>query len=90
MSQVTINIPFDEEKLNALDFSLQKENTSAQMRLEQALEEAPEDKARRAAYDRDAVRPAMGALRESCDGAEAMVDKEAWPMPTYTQLIYGV
>ena len=58
--------------------------------LEQALEEAPEDKARRAAYDRDVVRPAMGALRESCDGAEAMVDKEAWPMPTYTQLIYGV
>ena len=33
MSQITIEISFDEEKLNALDFSLQKENTSAQMRL---------------------------------------------------------
>ena len=39
MSQITIEISFDEEKLNALDFSLQKENTSAQMRLEQALAE---------------------------------------------------
>ncbi len=39
MSRVTIEIPFDEEKLKALDFSLQKENTSAQMRLEQALAE---------------------------------------------------
>lgn len=39
MSQVTIEIPFDEEKLKALNFSLQKENTSAQKRMEQALVE---------------------------------------------------
>ena len=39
MSQVTIEIPFDEEKLKALDFSLQKENTTAQKRMEQALAE---------------------------------------------------
>ncbi len=39
MSRVTIEIPFDEEKLKALDFSLQKENTTAQKRMEQALAE---------------------------------------------------
>ena len=39
MSRVTIEIPFDEEKLKALDFSLQKENTTAQKRMEQALVE---------------------------------------------------
>ena len=29
MSKTNITIPFDEEKLSALDFSLQKENTTA-------------------------------------------------------------
>lgn len=32
-----ITIPFDEEKLSALDFSLSKERSSAQKKLEQAL-----------------------------------------------------
>ena len=30
MSKTNITIPFDEEKLSALDFSLQKENATAQ------------------------------------------------------------
>ena len=30
MSKTNITIPFDEEKLSALDFSLHKENTTAQ------------------------------------------------------------
>jgi len=39
MSKVNINIPFDAEKLSALDFSLEKENDSAQKRMEKALAE---------------------------------------------------
>lgn len=37
MSKTNITIPFDEEKLSALDFSLGKENSTAQQKMEQAL-----------------------------------------------------
>ena len=39
MSKTNITIPFDEDKLSALDFSLQKENTTAQQRMEKDLAE---------------------------------------------------
>jgi len=39
MSMISISISFDEEKLAALDFSLAKENSTAQKRMEQALDE---------------------------------------------------
>ncbi len=39
MSKTNITISFDEEKLSALDFSLHKENTTAQQRMEKDLAE---------------------------------------------------
>lgn len=39
MSKVNITVPFDAEKLSALDFCLEKENDSAQKRMEKALVE---------------------------------------------------
>lgn len=39
MAKIELTIPFDEEKLSALNFSLKKENTTAQRRMEQALDE---------------------------------------------------
>lgn len=39
MSKVNITVPFDAEKLSALDFCLEKENDSAQKRMEKALAE---------------------------------------------------
>ncbi|WP_312158768.1 DUF6103 family protein [Oscillibacter sp.] len=39
MSKINITVPFDAEKLSALDFCLEKENDSAQKRMEQALTE---------------------------------------------------
>ena len=36
------------------------------------------------------VIPAMNQLRECCDRAETMVAEDAWPLPTYTDLIYRV
>lgn len=39
MSKVNITISFDAEKLSALDFCLEKENDSAQKRMEKALAE---------------------------------------------------
>ncbi len=37
MSTINISIPFDEEKLKALDFTLGKDNTTAQKRVEKML-----------------------------------------------------
>jgi len=66
MSQVTINIPFDEERLKALDFSLKKENTSAQKRMEQALAEL---------YEKAVPEP----LREYVDSKSAPAAKPRRP-----------
>ena len=34
--------------------------------------------------------PAMDALRDPVDQLEMIVDKEAWPMPSYGDLIFEV
>ena len=68
MSQVTIEIPFDEEKMKALDFSLQKENTSAQKRMEQALAELYE-------------KAVPDALREYVDSKSAPAAKRPAKQP---------
>ena len=51
-----------------------------------AMEEG-EDQAR--CYHSDVV-PAMEALRAPVDKLEMIVDKEAWPMPSYGDLIFEV
>lgn len=43
-----------------------------------------------AVYYKEKVLPAMNALREVADGMEAMVAKDYWPFPTYTDLLYRV
>ena len=39
---------------------------------------------------RDKVLPVMGALRAACDDMESVTSDDAWPMPTYGELLYGV
>ena len=43
-----------------------------------------------ATYYHTEVVPAMDALRTPVDKLEMIVDKEAWPMPSYGDLIFGV
>ena len=45
---------------------------------------------RRAARVRDELRPMMDSLRTLIDRAETVTDKEYWPVPTYSELLYGV
>ena len=49
-----------------------------------------EDAAEKAASIRDRLIPAMQALRELCDSAEALTGREHWPFPTYADLLFGV
>ena len=39
---------------------------------------------------RDVIIPAMADLRAACDEAETVTAKEAWPFPTYADLLFGV
>ena len=46
------------------------------------------DENERASYCRDHVVPAMKRLRDVCDCMETVVDRQYWPIPTYTDLIH--
>jgi len=41
-----------------------------------------------AKYFRDKVIPAMTALREAGDGLETMIPQNAWPLPTYREMLF--
>ena len=58
--------------------------------LERDLESLPEDPRERAVYIRDVVRRDMAELRASCDQAETILPRDAWPIPTYTDLVHYV
>ena len=60
-------------------------------RLEELLKGAPEeDVLETAVYYKDAVIPAMDALRAASDAAEELTDRRAWPYPGYGDLLFGV
>lgn len=54
---------------------------------EAALEEEGKEQA---VFFREVVVPAMAALRAPIDELEVVVDKEAWPVPTYGDLLFEV
>lgn len=59
--------------------------------LEQAVRTAPAGgKVEQAVWLRERVRPAAAHLRASCDAAEAMVDSEIWPIPSYTSMLHDL
>ena len=66
------------ECLDALRNSLQK------------AESAAWDACGRAEYYRDAVIPAMDALRDAADGLEVLVAKDLWPLPSYGDILFSV
>ncbi len=44
----------------------------------------------KAFYVRDALIPAMDALRAPCDKLETIVSDTVWPFPTYGKLLFGI
>lgn len=57
--------------------------------LDKEAEQKPEGK-EQARFFRDAIVPAMEDLRMPVDKLEMLVDKSAWPMPSYAELIFEV
>lgn len=71
---------------------LLKEARAALMELEKVTGEVaqlPDGPEKARAYY-EVVHPAMDALRDPVDQLEMIVDKEAWPMPSYGDLIFEV
>ena len=71
---------------------LLKEARAALMELEKVTGEVaqlPDGPEKARAYYEE-VHPAMDALRDPVDQLEMIVDKEAWPMPSYGDLIFEV
>ena len=71
---------------------LLKETKEALATLKKVTEEAAEKEEGevQATYYHSEVVPAMEALRVPVDNLEMIVDKEAWPMPSYGDLIFEV
>ena len=65
---------------------------TALSKLEKTLEKgaAMENGWEKAVWYRDKVLPAMEALRAPADTLEVLLGKDFWPMPTYTDLMFGI
>ena len=65
---------------------------TALSKLEKTLEKgaAMENGWDKAVWYRDKVLPAMEALRAPADTLEVLLGKDFWPMPTYTDLMFGI
>ena len=48
------------------------------------------DSLEKACYYRDRILASMNELREVVDMMEEVVSKDAWPIPTYTDLLFGI
>ncbi len=68
------------------------ESKKALENLKKALEgkEGMKEGRELAVYFKDIVIPAMDGLRKPIDELEGMVDKETWPVPSYTQLLFEI
>ena len=76
------------EKLTALIDSAEAALEALAAAVEQL--DATGDDTAAAFHVRDAVIPAMAALRALCDEAETLTAADYWPFPTYGELLFGV
>ena len=75
--EISDNLKLVKERLNKLEGMIPK-----------AQDYFETDK--RAIYFHDEIIPAMNELREPVDRLEMLVDKQAWPMPSYGDLLFGL
>jgi glutamine synthetase len=77
------------EQLSASLTEMIQELVFALDKLEAANEEHPNDSALgEAVYVRDAVLPAMEAVREAADKLEQVVADDLWPLPKYSEILF--
>ena len=85
------NADVQTELLNAISSLLNEANGAVKILREVTTEAGTiESNEKRAHFYHDYVLPAMEALRRPVDKMEMLVDKEAWPMPSYGDLMFEV
>lgn len=91
IDKVNVDATVETELLTRLNKLIQK-TVEARNALKSAMEEADKYPAGRsqAVQYKDLVVPAMRELRAPVDEAETMVDKDFWPYPSYSELLYEV
>jgi glutamine synthetase len=57
-------------------------------KLQEALEHESDSSGKHAKHFRDAVIPAMEAVRATADSLEAIIPHEVWPLPTYREMLF--
>ncbi|MBQ1483262.1 MAG: glutamine synthetase III [Erysipelotrichaceae bacterium] len=58
-------------------------------RIEQLMEERPDTPEERSCFYHDQILPLMEDLRKKTDALEKITDRSLWPMPTYSDLLFG-
>ena len=81
----------EKEKLQKIADRIDEAQTAldALREVEETASAMPDGKDR-AFYYKDVVKPAMATLRRPCDELEKLIDKKAWPFPTYEDLMFEV
>ncbi|MCA9283341.1 MAG: glutamine synthetase III [Phycisphaerales bacterium] len=82
-----VNCPDTEAELRALVERIAELRT-ATAAVERAEHQRGKDPEKHAAHIRDELRPAMGRVREICDGLERVVPDDLWPLPTYGEMLF--
>lgn len=91
MKSVGVTAAVQMELLGDINKLLEETNGAVRILRELANEaQSITDNTIRAHFNHDYVIPAMDALRRPVDKLEMLVDKEAWPMPSYGDLMFEV
>ncbi len=80
----------DLNELSDLASKMQKEINTLDEKIAKAQASGDEDSKATAIIWRDEVLSAMADLRVTADTLETKVDAQAWPMPTYVDLLFGI
>ena len=88
---VEINTSFERETATRLSDLMRDTLSEVEtLKVESAQAMALGDVLSRARAFKDRVLPAMETLRESVDAMEILCDREAWPYPTYGDILFSV
>ena len=91
MKSVGVTAVVQTELLTDINKLLEETNGAVRILRELTAEaQGITDNKTRAHFNHDFVVPAMEALRRPVDKLEMLVDKEAWPMPSYGDLMFEV
>ena len=58
-------------------------------KMEKLLGNKPDDALKKSYFYHDQIIPLMNSIRKECDELEKICDRSYWPMPTYSDILFG-